>query len=237
MYSCLDKKNILINPVIFVFKIGLTSIKLYPLKLILLFFLFFIFVLNLSFNYNSIYVYGHSLFGNNNGSGIQIQTNGNYKVELSTSPSKLLLNKSTDILLRVTSTTGEELMEVPAYLFLAKDGKIDNNSSHTLVMIRGGHYNFKSIFPEKGKYLLFVEIKDIYYTGTLLNFIFELNVDVPIIDQFYDMIKSFFINYYYIYIPIAAVLISIITIKYHKKNKIQGKLIIIVRELYKKLHK
>ena len=147
------------------------------------FFLLFIFILNLSFNYNSIFVYGHSLFGSNNGSGIQTQTNGNFKVELSTNPSKLVLNKTTDVLLRVTSTAAAavgEIMELPVYLSLQKDGKNDN-SSQTLVMVRGGHYNFKSIFSEKGKYILFVNIKDIYYIDTTLNFIFELNVDDPII--------------------------------------------------------
>jgi hypothetical protein len=155
------------------------------------FFLLFIFILNLSFNYNSIFVYGHSLLGGNNGSGIQTQTNGNFKVELSTNPSKLVLNKTTDVLLRVTSTAagGGEIMELPVYLSLQKDGKNDN-SSQTLVMVRGWHYNFKSIFPEKGKYILFVNIKDIYYADTTLNFIFDLNVDDPIVANAIDPITS-----------------------------------------------
>ncbi|MGN6559064.1 MAG: hypothetical protein ACTHJ2_00910, partial [Candidatus Nitrosocosmicus sp.] len=79
-------------------------------------FLIFLFALNVLNNNSSVFVYGHSLFGNNNnGSGIQVQTNGNYKVELSTNPSKILLNKSTDILLRVTSLLGggSEIMELP----------------------------------------------------------------------------------------------------------------------------
>src|SRR6476661_4624889 len=74
------------------------------------------------------------------------------------------------------------------------------------ILLWGGHYNFKSIFPEKGKYILFVNIKDIYYTDTTLNFIFELNVDDPIIDQFYNLLKSFFIDYYYIYVPIIIII-------------------------------
>ncbi len=239
MYSYFDKKNILIISIIFVLsKIKLFNISSFSyLKLILSFFLLFIFILNLSFNYNSICVYGHSLFGNNNGSGIQTQTNGNFKVELSTNPSKLVLNKTTDILLRVTSTlaAGGEILELPVYLSLQKDGKNDN-SSQTLVIVRGGHYNFKSIFPEKGKYILFVNIKDIYYTDTILNFIFEFNVDVPFTDQFYGMMKSFFINYYYIYVPVVIIVIFM-SLKSIGKNKNREKLILIVRGLYKKLHK
>ena len=70
-------------------------------------------------------------------------------------------------------------MELLVYFALQKDGENDN-SSQTLVMVRGRH-NFKSIFPEKGKYILFVNIKNIYYTHTTLNFIFELNVDIVIV--------------------------------------------------------
>ena len=246
MYCCFDKRNIFINSLIFLSsKMKIFDMASYPyyhyyyLKLMVSFFLLFIFILNLSFNYNSIFVYGHSLLGSNNGSGIQTQTNGNYKVELFTNPSKLVLNKTTDVLLRVTSTAaaGGEIMELPVYLSLQKDGKNDN-SSQTLVMVRGGHYNFKSIFPEKGKYILFVNIKDIYYTDTTLNFIFELNVDDPIIDQFYNSMKSFFIDYYYIYVPIVIIIVvSIIVLKYIRKSKNREIFILIVRGLYKKLHK
>ena len=171
-----------------------------------------------------MYAYGHSLFGNNNnnGSGIQVQTNGNYKVELSTNPSKVQLNKPTDILLNFSSLSngGPQIMELPIYLSLAKDGEL-KNLQHTPIIISGGHYNFKSVFPTTGKYLLFVDIKDIYYTNTILNFIFELNADVPITDQFYDILKSIFINYYYIYIPIIGIVIFIIIRSQKKEHSIR----------------
>ncbi|MBA3749816.1 MAG: hypothetical protein H0X03_02785 [Nitrosopumilus sp.] len=166
-----------------------------------------------------MHVYGHSLFGNSNGSGIQIQKNGNFEVELSTFPSKPLVNKNTDIFLRISSTTGDELIELPVYLSLAKEGKI-NNSSYNLTMVKGGHYNFNYVFPEQGQYLLILDIKDIYYTSATLNFIFEINVDVPAIEQFYELMRVFFTNYYYVYIPIIL-LIIIVIIKYYKKNKIR----------------
>src|SRR6478609_3775340 len=231
MYFYFNRKNISINLINCIYYIILDNVKPLSLKAILSFSLILLFSLNLYFNNDSIYAYGHSLFGNNNnnGSGIQIQTNGNYKVELSTNPPKIPLNKNTEILLRVTSLSnssnggagGSEIMEIPAYISLIKDGKVEN-LQHTLVMIRGGHYNFNSVFSDKGKYLLFVDIKDIYYTNTILKFIFELNAGIPIVDQFYNALESFLLNYYYIYIPIIG-FIFIITYWPRQKNKNEKK--------------
>jgi hypothetical protein len=213
-------------------KIGFPKIMI-SFSLILL-----LFALSLSNDHKSIYVFGHSLFGNNNGNNTQIQTNGNYKVELSTNPLKIPLNKPTDILLNFStlSNGGPQVMELPIYLSLAKDGKL-NNLQHTPIIISGGHYNFKSIFPTTGKYLLLVDIKDIYYTNSDLNFIFELNVDVPFTDQFYNALKTFFIGYYYIYIPVISLAIIITIIRPRKKNKISGTMTLAVRWFYNKLHK
>jgi hypothetical protein len=223
MHPCFDEKNVFCDLPFSKSKTKLSDVELPSLmwRSALFFSLFFIVVVVfLSVDYNSVYVYGHSLFGSNNGSGIQTQTNGNFKVELSTNPPKIVLNKTIDILLRVTSTTGEEIMELPVYLSLAKDGKNNNNPSQSLAMVRNGHYNFKSIFPDQGKYLLFVNIKDIYYTQSLLSFIFEINAEAPATEQFYNILKTLFINYYYVYIPIAL-LVSVAVIKNHRKNRIQ----------------
>lgn len=235
MYSCFNAKNIFINSIILLrSEVKSNNIKLNSLPLILSSFLLFILVLNLHFNYNSICVYGHTLIGNNN-KGIQIQTNGNYKVGLITSPPILALNKTINMLLTVNSTNGDKIMELPAYISLQKDGKVVN-SSNRLIMIDGGHYNFKTLFTQTGKYLLFVNLKDIYYTNSFINYIFELNVNNSPIDQFYGLMKSFFINYYYIYIPII-ILIFIILLRSHKKNEEEKKITLLVRWLYKKLHK
>ena len=168
MYSYFNRKNISINLIINTQKVKLTNIKIDCLKLALSISLIFLFALNLSNNYNSMYVFGHSIFGNNNnGNTTQIQTNGNYKVELFTNPSKIPLNKPVDILLNfsVISSNGLQMMELPVYLSLAKDGEL-GNLQHTPIIISGEHYNFKTVFPEAGKYLLFVDVKDIYYTNS-----------------------------------------------------------------------
>ena len=204
------------------YKIKLTNINLFSLKSILSFSMILLFALTLSFNNNYLDVYGHVLFSdnnnNNNGSGIQVKTNGSYKVELSTNPLKIPVNKSIDILLRATSISnassgtgassgggGAEVSEIPVYLSLVKDGNV-NNLQNNLVMIRGGHYEFNSVFPDKGKYLLFIDIKDIYYTNNILRFIFDINAGISPVDQFYSALESFLLNYYYIYIPIIGVI-------------------------------
>lgn len=238
MYSYFNRKNISINLIINTQKVKLTNIKIDYLKLALSISLIFLFALNLSNNYNSMYVFGHSIFGNNNnGNTTQIQTNGNYKVELFTNPSKIPLNKPVDILLNfsVISSNGLQMMELPVYLSLAKDGEL-GNLQHTPIIISGGHYNFKTVFPEPGKYLLFVDVKDIYYTNSMLNFIFELNADVPFTDQFYNAMKFFSMDYYYIYLPVLG-LIILIYLEFRKKDKTLRKIILIIKKLQTKLNK
>jgi hypothetical protein len=218
---------VFLSPLLFVQKkIRLCGYNLCLSKFVfvLLFFVSFVFVLTLLIDYNSIGAYGHTLFGNNNGSSVQIQKNGNFQVELSTVPPKPLLHKNTDIFLRITSTAGDELIELPVYLSLGKDGKISSisspSSSSNLTMVRSGHHNFNTVFSDQGKYLLFLDIKDIYYTGSILHFIFELNVEMPVVDQFYDLLKTFFINYFYIYVPILLLLVFVLIFKHYKKNRL-----------------
>jgi len=51
-----------------------------------------------------------------------------------------------------------------------------------------------------------VDIKDIFYTLDILNFVFEVNVEVPITERIYDLLQTFLVNYYYIYIPLVALI-------------------------------
>ena len=88
------------------YKIKFTNIKLVSLKTIFSFSLLFsIYAFALSFNNSHLDVYGHTFVINNdnNASFIQTKTNGSYKIEMSTIPLKIPINKSIDISLRVTS--------------------------------------------------------------------------------------------------------------------------------------
>ena len=236
MYSCSNTKNIyFISAFLRIFRERLVNKRLRFKPLISSFFLIFMFLLYISVNCTPATVDGHALFGNLNNNGIQIQSNGNYKMSLTTSPAIPTLNKTINMLVTLTSTVGDKITELPAYISLQKDGK-PINSQPTLVMIDDGHFNFRTIFSQPGKYLLIVNVKDLLYTNSLINFIFELDVNVSPIAQFYDLLKSFFINYYYVYIPIF-IIILIMFIRSYQKNKAEMKIIFLVLRLYKKLHK
>ncbi len=171
--------------------------------------------------FNGHVAWGHSILGSNNKNGTQIQQNGNYKVELFLNPSKPILNKDTSIFLRFTSSAGDDLIELPISLSIYKDGQV-KNSSNNYMIVQKGHYNFNYTFKEQGKYLLFVNIKDIFYTQNVLNFIFEINVDVPIAEKFFGVLNMFFLNYYYVYIPMIIISLSYLILR-SKKYKIKIK--------------
>ena len=181
------------------------------------FFLIFIFMSNVFINHMPRDVYGHFLFGNPNDNAIQIQSNGNYKMGLTTSPAVPQLNKTINVLITLTSTVGDKITQLPAYMSLQKAGNTVD-SQPTLIMIDGGHFHFKTIFSHPGKYLLTVNVKDLLYTASLIKFTFGFDVNDSPINQFYDQLKSFFANYYYIDIPIF-IIVSIMFIRSYQKNK------------------
>ncbi len=142
---------------------------------------------------------------------------------LTTSPAVPMLNKTMDVLITLTSTVGDKITELPAYMSLQKDGKA-SDSQPTFVMIDDGHFHFKTIFSHPGKYLLTVNLKDLLYTGSLIKFTYTLDVNDSSINQFYDKLKSFFVNYYYIDIPIFIIVLIIFIRSHHQKNKEEMKI-------------
>jgi hypothetical protein len=152
--------------------------------------------------------FAHSFFGVNDASfnGTQTQTIGNYVVELLVNPSKPLIGKDTSFLFRLTSNAGDELIELPVSFSIFKDGKPVFSNPNNFTLVKQGHYDFNYTFSEPGKYVLFVDIKDIFYTLNILNSKFEVNVQVPIAERIYDLLQTFVVNYYYIYILFAALI-------------------------------
>ena len=152
--------------------------------------------------------FAHSFFGGNDASfnGTQTQTIGNYVVDLLVNPSKPMIGKDTSFLFRLTSNAGDELIELPVSFSIFKDGNPVFSNPNNFTLVRQGHYDFNYTFSEPGKYLLFVDIKDIFYTLNILNSVFEVNVQVPIAERIYDLLQTFVVNYYYIYIPLAALI-------------------------------
>ena len=176
---------------------------------------------------NEQLAFAHSFFGGSDDgfNGTQTQSNGNYVVELLVNPSKPMIDKDTTFLFRLTSDTGDELIELPVSFSIFKDGEPVFSNPNNFTLVRQGHYDFDYIFSEPGKYLLFVDIKDIFYTFNILNFVFEVNVEVPIAERIYNLLLTFVVNYYYIYIPLAALIgISFIAKSRRRKNvkKVNG---------------
>jgi hypothetical protein len=164
--------------------------------------------------------FAHSFFGGNDASfnGTQTQTIGNYVIELLVNPSKPMIDKNTSFLFRLTSNAGDELIELPVSFSIFKDGKPIFSNPNNFTLVRQGHYDFDYTFSEPGKYVLFVDIKDIFYTLNILNSVFEVDVQVPIAERIYDLLQTFVVNYYYIYISLAA-LIGISFIVKSKRHK------------------
>jgi len=152
--------------------------------------------------------FAHSFFGVNDASfnGTQTQTIGNYVVELLVNPSKPMIGKDISFLFRLTSNAGDELIELPVSFSIFKDGKPVFSNPNNFTLVRQGHYDFNYTFREPGKYILFVDIKDIFYTLNILNSAFEVDVQVPIVERIYDLLQNFVVNYYYIYILFAALI-------------------------------
>ena len=44
-------------------------------------------------------------------------------------------------------------------------------------MVPYGHYNYNYVFPESGRYIVFVDVNDVAYSNQVLNFIYF--IDVP----------------------------------------------------------
>ncbi|MDF0680203.1 MAG: hypothetical protein P0116_04485 [Candidatus Nitrosocosmicus sp.] len=207
----------------YLFFLGLTSLvnfhpslvrifgRLQTSKLWLLFFASFFFLFIAIYfsplDYEQL-TFAHSFFGGNDASlnGTQTQSIGNYVVDLLVNPSKPMIGKDTSFLFRLTSKAGDELIELPVSFSIFKDGKSIFSNPNNFTLVRQGHYDFNYTFSEPGRYILFVDIKDIFYTLNILNSEFEVNVQVPIAERIYDLIQSFVLNYYYIYIILGALI-------------------------------
>ncbi|HSA75600.1 MAG TPA: hypothetical protein VLE21_05365 [Candidatus Nitrosocosmicus sp.] len=137
-------------------------------------------------------------------SGTQNQTAGNFVVDLLLNPSKPMVGKDTAFLMQVKSTQGDEIIELPVSFYILKDGKPVFSNPNNFIMVRQGHYDFNYTFNEPGKYLLFVDIKDIFYTLDVQSATFEIDVQVPVLERITESITSFVLNYYYIFVILAA---------------------------------
>lgn len=154
-------------------------------------------------------------------SGTQNQTAGNFVIDLLLNPSKPMVGKDTAFLLQVKSTQGDEIIELPVSFYLLKDGIPVFSNPNNYIMVKQGHYDFNYTFSEPGKYLLFVDIKDIFYTLNILSATFEIDVQVPVLERITDSVMSFIVNYYYAFVIIAALVGISYAIKLKRQNGVK----------------
>lgn len=166
-------------------------------------------------------VLGHSLFGGSDTgfNGTQTQRIGNYVVDLLLNPSKPLVGTNTDISLRITSSTGDELIELPVAVYILKDGESIYSNPDNYTFVRQGHFDFSHVFDEAGQYLLFIDVKDIFYTLGVINFLFEVDVGLSITERIVELLK----NYYYVFIPLILLsfIIGILKVKQAREIKVK----------------
>ena len=123
--------------------------------------------------------------------GAYKQRIGNYEVEMTTDPKNPVVGASTSILLRIAGVNGDDLVDVPMTIRVVKDGVEIQRTNPIIVPY--GHYTYQFVFEEGGKYTIYVDIDDYFYSGETLTFTFFTSIAGT-----YD--------YLYVVAPSAAVL-------------------------------
>jgi hypothetical protein len=100
---------------------------------------------------------------------------GNYEVEMVTDPKSPVIGQNNRILLRFGSINGDDLIDVPIVIRIFKDN-IELEKTRQ-ILVPYGHYNYNYVFPESGRYIIFVDVNDVAYSNQILNFIYF--IDVP----------------------------------------------------------
>lgn len=99
---------------------------------------------------------------------------GNYEGELVTDPKNPVMGENSRILLRFGSVNGDDLIDVPIAIRIVKDNIVLEQTQQILVPY--GHYSYDYVFPESGRYILYVNVNDVAYSKQTLNFIYFIDI-------------------------------------------------------------
>jgi hypothetical protein len=116
-------------------------------------FLFLPFAMTLTFPLPS--VFSDSLTG-----GALTQRIGNFDVELKTVPEKPLAGEKTKMFLRIGTINGDDVVDMPITIKLAKQGEQIDRTNR--IVVPDGHYTHTFQFPESGIYGVDIEIQNYY---------------------------------------------------------------------------
>ena len=94
---------------------------------------------------------------------------GNFDFEVATDPRSPGAGSPVTVMLRFAGVNGDDLVDVPITIRIAKDGTELYRSNPIIVPY--GHHSFEYSFAEPGRYALDVFVAD-YYSGETLTFTF-----------------------------------------------------------------
>jgi len=98
---------------------------------------------------------------------------GNYDVQMTTEPKNPTVGSPSSILIRIAGVNGDDLVDVPITLRLVKDGI---EVSRITQVVPYGHYVHEYTFTQSGRYVVYLDVNDLSYTGQTLTFTFFVNV-------------------------------------------------------------
>ena len=126
-------------------------------------------------------IYAHQLF---NSSGQKI---GKYYVQVATDPEIPTTGQNTKIMMRVSSTDGTELSDVPISIEITRNGQ--DISKIPQIIVKNGHHEFDYKFLEPGNYVFYVYLQDIYFSGKTITYTFNISTLNPFGYIFYSLIS------------------------------------------------
>jgi hypothetical protein len=88
---------------------------------------------------------------------------GNFDVELKTVPEKPLAGEKTKMFLRIGTINGDDVVDMPITIKLAKQGEQIDRTNR--IVVPDGHYTHTFQFPESGIYGIDIEIQNYYAMG------------------------------------------------------------------------
>jgi hypothetical protein len=104
-----------------------------------------------------------SVFSDSLTGGALTQRIGNFDVELKTVPEKPLAGEKTNMFLRIGTINGDDVVDMPITIKLAKQGEQIDRTNR--IVVPDGHYTHTFQFPESGIYGIDIKIQNYYAMG------------------------------------------------------------------------
>lgn len=102
---------------------------------------------------------------------------GNYDVQMTTEPKNLEYGSPSKIMVRMAGVNGDDLVDVPIVIRLARDGVEVQRTNPIIVPY--GHHVYEYAFSQAGRYTLYLDLRDYAYSGQTLTFTFPVDVGSP----------------------------------------------------------